>query len=76
MENNLFKYQHRKYEEEIEKWINEKENTVLLISGVRQCGKSRIVNELLTKNNISYFEINFFRDLKEKERMLSINNFD
>ena len=76
MENNFFKYQHRKYEEEIKNWINGKENAVLLISGVRQCGKSRIINELLTKNNISYFEINFVRDFKEKERILSINNAD
>ncbi len=76
MENNFFKYQHRKYEDEIEKWIHSEENTVLLISGVRQCGKSRIINELLNKNNISYFEINFFRDSNIKERMLSINNIN
>lgn len=48
----------RQYEDQIQKWIDTS-SKALLIYGARQVGKTYLIREMLQRNNISYFEINF-----------------
>ena len=48
----------RQYEDQIQKWIDTS-NKALLIYGARQVGKTYLIREMLQRNNIPYFEINF-----------------
>ena len=56
----------RKYENEIQNWIDSSDKA-LLIYGVRQVGKTYLIREMLNRNNISYFEVNF----QEREDILN-----
>ena len=55
----------RQYENKIQNWINDSKKA-LLIYGARQVGKTYLIREMLKRNNISYFEINF----QEREDIL------
>lgn len=48
----------RKYENKIQNWIDSSDKA-LLIYGARQVGKTYLIREMLNRNNISYFEVNF-----------------
>ena len=48
----------RQYEKKIQDWINDSKKA-LLIYGARQVGKTYLIREMLKRNNISYFEVNF-----------------
>lgn len=48
----------RQYEDQIQKWIDTS-SKALLIYGARQVGKTYLIREMLQRNNISYFEVNF-----------------
>lgn len=49
---------YRKVQKDIEKWLNN-EHDALLITGARQVGKSFLIRETLKKNKIDYVEFNF-----------------
>lgn len=55
----------RQYENKIQNWINNSKKA-LLIYGARQVGKTYLIREMLNRNSISYFEINF----QEREDIL------
>lgn len=55
----------RQYENKIQNWINNSKKA-LLIYGTRQVGKTYLIREMLKRNSISYFEINF----QEREDIL------
>lgn len=55
----------RQYENKIQNWINNSKKA-LLIYGARQVGKTYLIREMLKRNSISYFEINF----QEREDIL------
>ena len=55
----------RQYENKIQNWINSSKKA-LLIYGARQVGKTYLIREMLKRNSISYFEINF----QEREDIL------
>ena len=48
----------RQYEDKIQNWINDSKKA-LLIYGARQVGKTYLIREMLKRNNISNFEVNF-----------------
>ena len=48
----------KKYENKIQNWIDSSDKA-LLIYGARQVGKTYLIREMLNRNNISYFEVNF-----------------
>ena len=48
----------RQCEERIQEWIDNSDKA-LLIYGARQVGKTYVIREVLKRNNISFFEINF-----------------
>lgn len=48
---------YRKVQKDIEKWLND-EHDALLITGARQVGKSFLIRETLKKNKIDYVEFN------------------
>ena len=56
----------RQYEDKIQNWINNSKKA-LLIYGARQVGKTYLIREMLMKNKISYFEVNF----QEREDILN-----
>lgn len=56
----------RQYEDKIQNWINDSKKA-LIIYGARQVGKTYLIREMLKKNNISYFEVNF----QEREDILN-----
>lgn len=56
----------RKYEDKIQDWIDTSDKA-LLIYGARQVGKTYLIREMLNRNNISYFEVNF----QEREDILN-----
>ena len=56
----------RQYEDKIQNWINNSKKA-LLIYGARQVGKTYLIREMLKKNKISYFEVNF----QEREDILN-----
>lgn len=56
----------RKYENKIQNWIDSSDKA-LLIYGARQVGKTYLIREMLNRNNISYFEVNF----QEREDILN-----
>ena len=49
---------YRFIEEKIQDWIDHSKKA-LLIDGARQVGKTYIIREMLKRNHIAYFEINF-----------------
>jgi len=49
---------YRKVQKDIEKWLND-EQDALLITGACQVGKSFLIRETLKKNKINYVEFNF-----------------
>lgn len=55
----------RQYENKIQNWINNSKKA-LIIYGTRQVGKTYLIREMLKRNSISYFEINF----QEREDIL------
>lgn len=55
----------RQHENKIQNWINNSKKA-LLIYGARQVGKTYLIREMLKRNSISYFEINF----QEREDIL------
>ena len=59
----------RQYEKKIQDWINDSKKA-LLIYGARQVGKTYLIREMLKRNNISYFEVNF----QEREDILNVMN--
>ena len=59
----------RQYEKKIQDWINDSKKA-LLIYGARQVGKTYLIREMLKRNNISYFEVNF----QEREDILNAMN--
>ena len=58
----------RQYENKIQNWINNSKKA-LLIYGTRQVGKTYLIREMLKRNSISYFEINF----QEREDIVFVN---
>ncbi len=58
---------YRFIEGKIQDWIDHSKKT-LLIDGVRQVGKTYVIREMLKRNHIAYFEINFIErpDILEK----------
>ena len=60
---------YRKYEERIQKWIDNS-NKALLIYGARQVGKTYLIREMLKRNEITYCEYN----LVEREDILEVLN--
>ncbi len=62
----------RKYEAKIQNWI-ENSSKALLIFGARQVGKTYIIREMLQRNNISYFEINFIEQTRLCEELTKLN---
>ena len=56
----------RQYEDKIQNWINDSKKA-LLIYGARQVGKTYLIREMLKRNNISYFDVNF----QEREDILN-----
>lgn len=48
----------RRYEERIQNWIDNS-HKALLIYGARQVGKTYLIREMLRRNHIPYFEVNF-----------------
>lgn len=56
----------RQYEEKIQNWIDNSKKA-LLIHGARQVGKTYLIREMLKKNSIPYFEVNF----QEREDILN-----
>lgn len=48
-------------EKELQQWIDNG-NEALLVDGARQVGKTYLIREMLEKNKIPYFEINFVLD--------------
>ena len=60
-------------EQKINDWLLNKNNS-LLITGARQVGKTYIIRDVLKKNNIPYFEINFFDRPDILEVLRGINN--
>jgi uncharacterized protein len=49
---------YRFIEEKLQNWIDHGKKA-LLLDGARQVGKTYIIREMLTRNHVSYFEINF-----------------
>lgn len=49
---------YRKVQKDIEKWLNDGQDA-LLITGACQVGKSFLIRETLKKNKINYVEFNF-----------------
>ena len=56
----------RKIQKEISKWLNSEERSALLISGVRQAGKTFIIEDTLVRENRDYVKVN----LIEQEEVL------
>ena len=54
---------YRKVQKDIEKWLNDGHDA-LLITGARQVGKSFLIRETLKKNKINYVEFNFIQNPK------------
>lgn len=52
---------YRKVQKDIEKWLNDGHDA-LLITGARQVGKSFLIRETLKKNKINYVEFNFIQN--------------
>ena len=48
----------RQYEGKIQSWIDTS-SKALLIYGARQVGKTYLIREMLQRNGISFFEVNF-----------------
>ena len=57
----------RQCEERIQEWIDNSDKA-LLIYGARQVGKTYVIREVLKRNNISFFEINF----QERDDILKV----
>ncbi len=57
----------RQCEEKIQKWIDTS-SKALLIYGARQVGKTYLIREMLHRNGISFFEVNF----QEREDILKV----
>ena len=51
----------RHLEKEINEWIENGKNA-LLVSGVRQVGKTFLIRSCLDKNNSDFLEINFIKN--------------
>lgn len=49
---------YRKVQKDIEKWLNDGQDA-LLITGACQVGKAFLIRETLKKNKINYVEFNF-----------------
>ncbi len=60
---------YRKVQKDIEKWLNDGHDA-LLITGARQVGKSFLIRETLKKNKINYVEFNFIQN----PNLLEISN--
>ena len=58
----------RKIQKEISKWLNSEERSALLISGVRQAGKTFIIEDTLVRENRDYVKVN----LIEQEEVLRL----
>jgi predicted AAA+ superfamily ATPase len=54
----------RVQEEYLEKWLNKKSRKPLVIRGARQVGKSTLVRNFATAENLNIFEVNLERNLK------------
>ena len=52
---------YRKVQKDIEKWLNDGHDA-LLITGARQVGKSFLIRETLKNNKINYVEFNFIQN--------------
>ena len=52
---------YRKVQKDIEKWLNDGHDA-LLITGARQVGKSFLIRETLKKNKINYVEFHFIQN--------------
>jgi uncharacterized protein len=60
-------------EENIQKWIDTSKKA-LLIDGARQVGKTYIIREMLSRNHIPYFEINFVARPDILKKLQDIND--
>src|SRR5574344_1054919 len=60
-------------EENIQKWIDTSKKA-LLIDGARQVGKTYIIREMLNRNHIPYFEINFIARPDILKKLQDIND--
>jgi predicted AAA+ superfamily ATPase len=65
---------YRFIEQKIQNWIDHSKKA-LLIDGARQVGKTYIIREMLSRNHIPYFEINFIErpDILEKLQAIHDN---
>ena len=57
---------------DLEKWKDKPRRKPLILTGVRQCGKTYIVNEFARKNFESYVYVNF----EAQETLLAIFDYD
>lgn len=63
---------HREILNDLEKWKDKSRRKPLILTGVRQCGKTYIVNEFARKNFESYVYVNFESD----ETLAAIFDYD
>lgn len=53
-------YLRRKVDDDLLNWLNNKKHSPALISGIRQCGKSRSIDEFANKHFDYVNKINFW----------------
>lgn len=53
-------YFKRKIDASLDKWLNEKDKSPLLIVGIRQCGKTETVSEFAKRKHLKLVPINFW----------------
>ena len=63
---------YREILKDLEKWKDKSSRKPLILTGVRQCGKTYIVEEFGTKNFKSYVYVNF----ESEENLSAIFDFD
>ena len=55
-------YLRRKIDCVLDNWLDAKDNTPLLLVGIRQCGKTESVREFAKRNHLELIEINFWNN--------------
>lgn len=63
-------YLRRKVDTELYNWLKTKGHSPALISGIRQCGKSRSIDEFAKKHFKYINKINFWNDKEAKKHLL------
>lgn len=55
-------YFKRKMDSKLDDWLKDGTKTPILITGIRQCGKTECIKEFARRNNLELININFWQN--------------